>query len=81
MSGHDLIFQKIMMMVGLENLESLHRCEQVCIAWNAMHIGPPYGNPLYQSFTIRPLGVFTIGIPGLMSALRKWKNLLQRGLP
>ena len=45
------------------------------------HIGPPYGNPLYQSFTIGPLGVFGIGFPGLMSALRKWKNLLIRGLP
>jgi len=36
MSGHDLIFQKIMMMVGLDNLESLHRCEQVCSTWNTM---------------------------------------------
>ena len=36
MSGHDLIFQKIMMMVGLDNLESLHRCEQVCTIWNDM---------------------------------------------
>ena len=47
----------------------------------ALHIGPPYGNPLYQSFTVGPLGVFGIGFPGLMSALRKWKNLLKRGLP
>ena len=36
MSGRDLIFQKIMMMVGLDNLESLHRCEQVCTIWNDM---------------------------------------------
>ena len=36
MLGHDLIFQKIMMMVGLDSLESLHRCEQVCTAWNDM---------------------------------------------
>ena len=36
MLGHDLIFQKIMMMVGLDSLESLHRCEQVCTAWNTM---------------------------------------------
>ncbi len=36
MSGHDLIFQKIMMMVGLDSLESLHRCRQVCTAWNTM---------------------------------------------
>ena len=36
MLGHDLIFQKIMMMVGLDSLESLHRCEQVCTTWNDM---------------------------------------------
>ena len=36
MSGHDLIFGKIMMMVALDSLESLHKCRQVCTAWNAM---------------------------------------------
>ena len=36
MLGHDLIFEKIMMMVGLDSLESLHRCEQVCTAWDEM---------------------------------------------
>ena len=36
MSGHDLIFTKIMMMVGLDSLKSLLRCEQVCKTWNAM---------------------------------------------
>ena len=36
MLGHDPIFQKIMMMVGLNSLESLHRCRQVCTAWNSM---------------------------------------------
>ena len=36
MSGHDIIFDKIMMMVGHDSLESLHRCRQVCTAWNAM---------------------------------------------
>ena len=30
------IFDKIMMMVGLSSLESLHRCRQVCSTWNAM---------------------------------------------
>ena len=30
----DLIFSDIMMMVGLESLESLHRCRQVCKLWN-----------------------------------------------
>ena len=30
----DLIFSDILMMVGLESLESLHRCRQVCKTWN-----------------------------------------------
>ena len=30
----DPIFSDIMMMVGLESLESLHRCRQVCSKWN-----------------------------------------------
>ena len=30
----DLARDKIMLYVGLENLESLHRCRQVCTAWN-----------------------------------------------
>ena len=30
------IFDEIMMMVGLDSLESLHKCRQVCTAWNAM---------------------------------------------
>ena len=30
----DLIFSDIMLMVGLESLESLHRCRQVCSTWN-----------------------------------------------
>ena len=30
----DEIFSDIMMMVGLESLESLHRCRQVCSKWN-----------------------------------------------
>ena len=30
----ELIFSDIMMMVGLESLESLHRCRQVCKTWN-----------------------------------------------
>ena len=36
MLGHDLIFKKIMMMVGLDSLESLHSCRQVCPAWDEM---------------------------------------------
>ena len=30
----DLIFSDIMMLIGLESLESLHRCRQVCSKWN-----------------------------------------------
>ena len=30
----DLIFSDIMLMVGLESIESLHRCRQVCRTWN-----------------------------------------------
>ena len=30
----DMIFSDIMMMVGLESIESLHRCRQVCKLWN-----------------------------------------------
>ena len=36
MLGHNLNFGKIMMMVGLNSLESLHRCRQVCRTWNDM---------------------------------------------
>ena len=31
----EMIFSDIMLMVGLESLESLHRCRQVCKTWNA----------------------------------------------
>ena len=30
------IFSEIMITVGLESLESLHRCRQVCSKWNEM---------------------------------------------
>ena len=30
----DPIFSDIMLMVGLESIESLHRCRQVCRTWN-----------------------------------------------
>ena len=32
----ELVFSDIMLMVGLESLESLHRCRQVCKTWNEM---------------------------------------------
>ncbi len=45
MSGHDLIFGKIMMMVGLDSLENLHNCRQVCTAWNIMIMQNIWDNP------------------------------------
>ena len=30
----DLVFNDLMIMVGLQSLESLHRCRQVCKTWN-----------------------------------------------
>ena len=30
----ELILSNIMMIIGLESLESLHRCRQVCKTWN-----------------------------------------------
>ena len=45
MSGHDLIFGKIMMMVGLHSLENLHNCRQVCTAWNIMIMQNIWDNP------------------------------------
>ncbi len=36
LSGHDLIFEKIMLMVGHSSLDSLDRCRQVCRSWNYM---------------------------------------------
>ena len=32
----DLMFSDIMMKVGLESIEGLHRCRQVCQTWNKM---------------------------------------------
>ena len=45
MSGHDLIFEKIMMTVCLSSLESLHRCRQVCRTWNDMIMENIWGSP------------------------------------
>ena len=45
MSGHNLIFEKIMMTVCLSSLESLHRCRQVCRTWNVMIMENIWGSP------------------------------------
>ena len=36
MLSYPEIFDKIMMMIVLSSVESLHRCRQVCRTWNAM---------------------------------------------
>ena len=41
----DLIFSDIMMIVGLDSLESLHRCRQVCEIWNKMILGNIWESP------------------------------------
>ena len=41
----ELIFSDIMMVVGLESLESLHRCRQVCRKWNKMILREIWENP------------------------------------
>jgi len=40
----DPIFSDIMMMVGLESLESLHRCRQVCSKWNEIILRDIWGS-------------------------------------
>ena len=41
----DLVFSDIMIMVGLESLESLHRCRQVCSTWNEKILQDIWENP------------------------------------
>ena len=45
MTPYPEIFDKIMMMVGLDSLESLHNCRQVCRTWNAMIMRNIWENP------------------------------------
>ena len=40
----DLALADIMLMVGLESLESLHRCRQVCRTWNEKIMNNIWGN-------------------------------------
>ncbi len=41
----DFIFNEIMLMIGLESLESLHRCRQVCKTWNEKIMRNIWKNP------------------------------------
>ena len=40
----ELIFSDIMIMVGLESLNDLHRCRQVCKSWNELILQVIWGN-------------------------------------
>ena len=71
MSGQDLIFGKIMMMVGLDSLESLHRCEQVCTTWNAMIMKNIWESPSRRI-------IFKMRIEGIE---RKWSFMNHRKVP
>ena len=52
MSGNDLIFGKIMMMVGFSSLESLHKCRQVCTTWNTMIMQNIWESPSKRNILI-----------------------------
>ena len=41
----DLIFSDVMMKIVLESFESLHRCRQVCKAWNERILSNIWENP------------------------------------
>ena len=71
MSGQDLIFGKIMMMVGLDSLKSLHRCEQVCTTWNAMIMKNIWESPNKRI-------IFKMRIEGIE---RKWSSMNHRKVP
>ena len=45
---HPGIFEKIMLMIGLDSLESLDNCRQVCKAWNDMIMNKIWENPTKQ---------------------------------
>ena len=45
MLQHPGIFEEIMLMIGLDSLESLDSCRQVCKAWNTMIMNKIWENP------------------------------------
>ena len=45
MLSYPEIFDKIMMMIVLSSVESLHRCRQVCRTWNTMIMENIWENP------------------------------------
>ena len=50
--GHPGIFEKIMLMIGLDSLETLDNCRQVCRNWNTMIMNKIWENPTKQWGTI-----------------------------
>ena len=52
MSGHDIIFDEIMLMVGHSSLESLDICRQVCKTWNYRIMTMIWENPTKRWGTI-----------------------------
>ena len=64
MAGHNLIFSKIMTMVGLDSLESLHSCRQVCTTWNVMIMLNIWENP-------RKRKIFRISIERIKMRIEK----------
>ena len=52
MLRHPGIFEKIMLMIGLDCLKSLDNCRQVCKTWNAMIMNNIWENPTKEWGTI-----------------------------
>ena len=52
MLRHPGIFEKIMLMIGLDSIESLDICRQVCRAWNTMILNLIWENPTKKWGTI-----------------------------
>ena len=50
--SHPVIFEKIMFMIGLDSLESLDICRQVCRSWNTMIMNKIWENPTKKWGTI-----------------------------
>ena len=50
--SHPGIFEKIMLMIGHDSLESLDNCRQVCRTWNNMIMNKIWENPTKKWGTI-----------------------------
>ena len=46
------ILSEILLMVGLESLESLHRCRQVCQTWNELIMKDIWENPRKKNIAL-----------------------------